>query len=70
MSLGATRCPANPDEVAEAYCMDALDAADDAAFDEHLLVCDECWGIVEATEQYVRAMRVAAERIQTEPDPR
>jgi hypothetical protein len=25
--------------------MDTLDAADAAAFDEHLLVCDECWGI-------------------------
>jgi hypothetical protein len=50
--------------------MDTLDTADAEAFDEHLLVCDECWGIVEATEQYVRAMRVAAERIQTEPDAR
>jgi hypothetical protein len=43
--------------------MDTLDAADAAAFDQHLLVCDECWGIVEATEAYVRAMREAAERL-------
>jgi hypothetical protein len=43
--------------------MDTLDAADDAAFDEHLLVCDECWGIVEATEAYVRAIREAAQRL-------
>jgi hypothetical protein len=40
--------------------MDTLDAADTAAFDGHLLVCDECWGIVEATAEYVRAMREAA----------
>jgi hypothetical protein len=40
--------------------MDTLDAA---AFDGHLLVCDECWGIVEATAEYVRAMREAAQRL-------
>ena len=68
--MGATRCPAEPYEVAVAYCMDTLDVADAEAFDEHLLVCNECGGIVEATEQYVRAMRVAAERIQAEPDAR
>jgi hypothetical protein len=61
--LDATRCPANPAEVAEAYCMDTLDAADAAAFDGHLLVCDGCWGIVEATDEYVRAMREAAQRL-------
>ena len=63
MSLDASRCPADPDEVAEAYCMDTLDANDAAAFDQHLLVCDECWGIVEATAEYVRAMRLAAQRL-------
>jgi hypothetical protein len=63
MSLDVSRCPANVDEVAEAYCMDTLDANDAAAFDQHLLVCDECWRIVEATEEYVRAMRLAAQRL-------
>jgi hypothetical protein len=57
MRLDATRCPADPDEVAEAYCMDRLDAADAAAFNKHLLVCDECLEIVVATEEHVRAMR-------------
>ena len=61
--MDAIRCPVDPGEVAEAYCMDTLDAADAAAFDEHLLVCDACWGIVEATEAYVRAMREAAQRL-------
>jgi hypothetical protein len=61
--LDATRCPADPGEVAEAYVMDTLDEADAATFDEHLLVCDECWGIVEATEAYVRAIREAARRL-------
>jgi hypothetical protein len=42
--------------------MDTLDAVDVAAFDQHLLECDECWGIVEATDEYVRAMRAVTER--------
>ena len=62
MRLHSTRCPTDLDEVAEAYCMDTLDAADAAAFDEHLLVCDECWLAVEVTDRYVRAMREAAEQ--------
>jgi hypothetical protein len=70
MSLDATRCPADPDEVAKAYCMETLEAADAAAFDEHLLVCDECWRIVEATEEYVRPMRIAVARLRKEPDAR
>jgi hypothetical protein len=43
--------------------MDTLDVADAAAFDAHLLECDGCWGIVEATDEYVRAMRAVAERL-------
>ena len=68
--MDGTRCPADPYEVAVAYCMNTLDAADAAAFDQHLLVCNECWGIVEATEEYVLAMRAAAERLRVEPDAR
>jgi hypothetical protein len=63
MPLEATRCPADVDEVAEAYCMGTLGAVDAAAFDEHLLACDECWAAVEVTDRYVRAMREAAKRL-------
>ena len=69
MPLCADCCPADPDEVAEAYCMDALGAADGAAFEVHLLECGECRAIVEATEEYVRAMRIAAERRAAAPTP-
>ena len=62
MRLHATPCPAKPEEVAEAYVMETLDTADAAAFDEHLLVCDKCLAIVEVTDEYVRAMRAAAEQ--------
>ena len=61
--LNATPCPANPEEVAESYVMETLDVADAAAFDKHLLVCDECWLAVEVTDRYVRAMREAAEQL-------
>ena len=63
MRLHATPCPAKPEEVAEAYVMETLDAADAAVFDEHLLVCEACLAIVEATDEYVRAMREAAEQL-------
>ena len=63
MRLHAARCPEDLDEVAEAYVMETLDAVDAAAFDEHLLICDECWAAVEVTDRYVRAMREAAERL-------
>jgi hypothetical protein len=63
MPLHASRCPAKPEEVAESYVLETLDAADAAAFDEHLLVCDECLVIVEATYDYVRAMRSAGEQL-------
>ena len=48
--------------------MDTLDAADAEAFDQHLLVCDECWATVEAAEEYVHAMREAAKRLREESD--
>jgi hypothetical protein len=43
--------------------METLNAADVAAFDEHLLARDECSGIVEATEAYMLAIREAAQRL-------
>jgi hypothetical protein len=57
------RCPTDPDEVAEAYCMGALDRATAAAFEDHYVTCKTCGEIVEATERYVRAMKVAAQRL-------
>jgi hypothetical protein len=54
------RCPAEPDEVAEAYCMGTLDRAAAVAFEDHYVICNRCAEIVEATERYVRAMKAAA----------
>jgi predicted anti-sigma-YlaC factor YlaD len=66
----ATPCSDDPDGVAEAYCLKVLDAADAAAFEEHLLVCGECRATVDAVAEYVRAIRTAAERMRTDPEAR
>jgi hypothetical protein len=61
------RCPVDPDEVAEAYCMGTLDRAAAIAFEDHYITCNRCVEIVEATERYVRAMRVTAARLRPAP---
>jgi hypothetical protein len=63
MPLDPARCPADPEEVAEAYCMGTLPLADTAAFGQHYIACSRCAAVVEATDQYVRAMRTAATRL-------
>jgi hypothetical protein len=56
-------CPADLSEIAEAFVMSRLDPADAAVFDEHLLICSRCVAAVEDADKYVRAMRVAAQRL-------
>jgi anti-sigma factor RsiW len=51
----------NPDEI-EKYSMGTLSEAEAAPFDEHLLVCEKCRTLVEASDAYVAAMRAAAKR--------
>jgi hypothetical protein len=46
------RCPADPDEVAEAYCLGTLYRAAAALFEDHYGTCNRCVEIVEATERY------------------
>ena len=63
MAPAPNRCPADAEEVAEAYLMGTLADDDAAAFEEHLLVCGGCMAVVEATVNYVRAMRSAAREL-------
>ena len=60
------QCPADPEEIAQAYVMDNLPKADVAAFEEHLLVCAGCRAAVEHADKYVKAMRQAARRLRVE----
>jgi hypothetical protein len=52
--LDANRCPPIPAKSQKPTAWTPLTRLT-RRLDEHLLVCDECWGIVEATEEYVRA---------------
>ena len=57
------RCPADPEGVAERYCMGSLDKAEALAFEEHYLSCARCASIVEDAEHFTRAMKIAAQRL-------
>jgi hypothetical protein len=57
------RCPADPEEVAEGYCMGTLSPGEAAAFEEHYLACPACAGILENVDTYVRAIATAARRL-------
>jgi hypothetical protein len=57
------QCPAQLSEIAEAYVMNTLDRAQAAAFADHLMTCNRCAAAAEDAEHYVRAMKVAAQRL-------
>ena len=63
MLIHSDRCPAQFNVVAEAYVMNTLARADTTVFEEHLLVCIRCRAAVEDAEHYVRAMKIAAQRL-------
>jgi hypothetical protein len=68
VDLIPNRCPADPAETAEGYIMDTLDDAEAEAFEEHCLVCRGCLAVLEETERYVRAMRIATRRRRTDTE--
>ena len=63
VEITPTRCPADPEEVSEAYYKGTLGRADAAAFEEHYLVCKRCSAVMEDMDRYVRAMQTAARRL-------
>jgi anti-sigma factor RsiW len=66
VSADAQQCPPDIEEVAEAYCMETLDPAARLAFEEHYLTCDSCASLVASTDEYIRAMRNALERLRSD----
>jgi uncharacterized protein with PIN domain len=59
------RCPAELSEVAQSYVMNTLPRADTAIFEEHLLTCSRCTAAVEDADHYVRAVKIAAQRLRS-----
>jgi hypothetical protein len=62
-------CPTDVEEIAEAYCLAMLDRSARLDFENHYLTCDLCAGIVAGTDQYIRAMKMALQTIQSETLP-
>lgn len=60
------RCPLDPEETAEAYVLGTLSPEVAAAFEDHYLTCAACAAVVEAADEYVRAMRAAAKHSKPE----
>jgi hypothetical protein len=50
------------DDAVERYSLGALEPEEEAAFEEHLLLCEFCQQRVSDADDYVRAMRTAATR--------
>jgi hypothetical protein len=59
------RCPAQINETAEAYVMSTLPRADTVTFEDHLLVCERCTATVAEIYNYVRAAKIAEQRLRS-----
>ena len=58
-------CPAQLSAIAEAYVMNTLARAEAAVFEEHLITCSRCTAAVDDADHYVRAMKIAAQRLRS-----
>jgi hypothetical protein len=54
------------DDAFENYAFDRLSANDLAAFEEHLLICENCQRRLERTDEYIRLMKAATAAYITE----
>jgi anti-sigma factor RsiW len=62
-------CPADLEEVVEAYSLGSLDRQAALAFEEHYLACERCASMVADTEDYIRSMKTALQRLRPETRP-
>ena len=58
-----SECPANPEEIAEAYVMGTMTAEQATAFEDHYIGCDTCATVLYKTADFVDAMSAAANRV-------
>jgi hypothetical protein len=61
--LDPNQCPADPDEIAEAYLLHHLAPEETRAFEDHYMTCGRCAGIVADAEAFIVAMKRAAESL-------
>ena len=65
--LMSCSCPADRDEIVEAYVMGTLCAEQAMAFEDHYVVCNSCATVLEKTASYVDAMRTGAKQLRSKP---
>jgi hypothetical protein len=58
------RCPADPDKMVQTYLSGGLPEEQRTVFEDHFLGCPRCSERLQFTEDFITAMRHAAERLQ------
>jgi hypothetical protein len=66
--LEPNECPADLQEVAEAYVMGTLPQEQAIAFEDHYVACDTCATALYKTADYVHTMHAAAKTLRLVPD--
>jgi hypothetical protein len=64
--LNSDTCPIDIGETAEAYIMKRLSTADALRFAIHCLTCRPCAAATEEAENFVRAMKAAAQQFKSD----
>ena len=64
--MDSNECPANPEEVAEAYIMGTLRKELVIAFEDHYVTCSQCATVLQKTAEYVEAMRAASRKARSD----
>ena len=65
--VDSNECPANPEEIAEAYVMGTLRKEQVIAFEDHYVTCKQCATVLQKTAEYVEAMRAVSRKARRQP---
>jgi hypothetical protein len=57
------QCPAEVEQVAQAYCMGTLPLPVATAFEDHCIACERCAIVVEDADTYIGVMQDAARKL-------
>lgn len=66
--MSKTQLPHIAEDALELYVMGRLSEPETETVEEHLLVCHQCQDLLEETEEFVNAIRVAARELEKEPE--
>lgn len=66
--MSKTQLPHIAEDALELYVMGRLSEPETEAVEEHLLICHQCQDLLEETDEFVNAIRVAARELENEPE--